>query len=276
MSKRKTWDPLPGFPRRGILSTLEQFEQFCRKGRIVCLLCGRLYRALGIHVFRAHSISSDDYRSLYGIPKTASLCDEKTQARKAASVMALPGRGAAHLLPLGICTQFRKGERPAMTSAPAIIGAKRARALEHHRGLTADEIATVFSDEAKIECKCRDCSNLVRVLPVHAGRALCERCRQQKRRDKLRRLYLRRVGRAALLSAQDRAYAAAAGQLETAPGEYAANRAKGLKWCSGDKHWASLSAFYAARGKMDGLNGVCGKCQYGAAKIRKLIRKEAA
>jgi|6_EtaG_2_1085325.scaffolds.fasta_scaffold57423_1 hypothetical protein len=67
--------PLPGFPieepftePQDVWDYLAGEGQYgAEPGKILCLLCGKAYRSVGIHL-RTHDISPDEYRDRYGLP----------------------------------------------------------------------------------------------------------------------------------------------------------------------------------------------------------------
>ena len=60
---------LPGFPWQGGFTTKSEIEEyFSDPDGIQCLLCGRIYKALGSHLKVAHGISHEEYRARYGLP----------------------------------------------------------------------------------------------------------------------------------------------------------------------------------------------------------------
>ena len=39
-----------------------------KENEIICLLCGKAYAALGVHLATKHKLTSDEYREQFGIP----------------------------------------------------------------------------------------------------------------------------------------------------------------------------------------------------------------
>lgn len=60
--------PLPGYSRTQPFTNLEDVRRYFDADKIVCLLCGREYVALGGHIMSVHGMSNDDYRIRFGIP----------------------------------------------------------------------------------------------------------------------------------------------------------------------------------------------------------------
>lgn len=60
---------LPRFPWNGKFTTKDEIDQyFSHPDTIQCLLCGRLYKGLNVHLRIAHEISHEEYRSRFGLP----------------------------------------------------------------------------------------------------------------------------------------------------------------------------------------------------------------
>jgi hypothetical protein len=62
--------------------TREALDAYLSMPRIECLLCGRRMHALDPHLRAAHDMTGDEYRDLYGIPKTVGLCGTLHSERK--------------------------------------------------------------------------------------------------------------------------------------------------------------------------------------------------
>ncbi len=48
-------------------------------GLVTCLTCGRRFRSLGPHLYRAHQISATDYRAEHGLPASTALMATTTR-----------------------------------------------------------------------------------------------------------------------------------------------------------------------------------------------------
>jgi|TARA_R110000744_G_scaffold189530_1_gene308640 hypothetical protein len=68
---------LPGYPKDFVFKDFDEYKQYFVGGRIICLLCGKHYRAIGNHVQWIHETTIDDYKRKYGILWGKSLmCNE--------------------------------------------------------------------------------------------------------------------------------------------------------------------------------------------------------
>jgi len=71
---------LPGYPIEKPLGTPEELAEYFGGSKIVCLLCGKAYRTLGVHLKTIHGMEPDEYRKHYGIPWTYGLSCAETSA----------------------------------------------------------------------------------------------------------------------------------------------------------------------------------------------------
>jgi hypothetical protein len=70
---------LPGYPVTRPFGSIEDVKEYLSGDRIICLLCGKSYRALGCHLPKIHDIDADKYREMYGIPWTYGLACSETR-----------------------------------------------------------------------------------------------------------------------------------------------------------------------------------------------------
>ncbi len=59
---------MPGYPKTDKFETDEEVEAYFSGDKIQCLLCGKWYKELSLHLRRIHDVTPDDYREKYGIP----------------------------------------------------------------------------------------------------------------------------------------------------------------------------------------------------------------
>jgi len=64
---------LKGFPWEGKFQTKEVYKYFSGD-RIQCLLCGKWFKRLPTHLIAIHSMTSDEYKEMYGLPWKHGLC----------------------------------------------------------------------------------------------------------------------------------------------------------------------------------------------------------
>jgi hypothetical protein len=73
------------YPWAGMFNTRREVEEYFGGDALVCLLCGRSFRALGHHLDR-HAISVRDYKELYGLPFDRGLTSAACYHAKSQSV----------------------------------------------------------------------------------------------------------------------------------------------------------------------------------------------
>ena len=67
--KESKKNSIPGFPWKGQFKTKDEIDQYFNDpDGIQCLLCGRYYEFLSIHLRNSHEISHKQYRDWYGLP----------------------------------------------------------------------------------------------------------------------------------------------------------------------------------------------------------------
>ena len=85
--------PLPGYPWNGKFSSFEELKEYFNKDRLTCLLCGRDYGNLGIHISQGHGITMDEYRQQFGIPWTYGLAGKIFRDKSSKHITALRETG---------------------------------------------------------------------------------------------------------------------------------------------------------------------------------------
>jgi ROS/MUCR transcriptional regulator protein len=76
----------PGFPWQGQFQTEDEVRRYFAGDRIVCLLCGRSFRRVSVHVQKIHGIGEDAYRVRFGLPFGRGLVSEASREAYAAHV----------------------------------------------------------------------------------------------------------------------------------------------------------------------------------------------
>ncbi len=64
------------------IRTLHELELYLSGLKIACLICGIECKSLGHHLSQSHSMSSKDYKVMFNIPVTRSLCCQDLKERK--------------------------------------------------------------------------------------------------------------------------------------------------------------------------------------------------
>lgn len=56
-----------------MFKTKEDIEKYLDSEKLECLECGKLYKQLGNHLLRKHTMTVDDYKDKYGLPYSRGL-----------------------------------------------------------------------------------------------------------------------------------------------------------------------------------------------------------
>lgn len=78
----------PGYPAQPFTSP-EDIEAYLRDDRIDCLMCGRRFKTLLIHVSKIHEMDEGEYRTRFNIPASYVLAGQATVAKLQANYKAL-------------------------------------------------------------------------------------------------------------------------------------------------------------------------------------------
>ena len=98
---------LPGYPKDFVFKDYDEYKQYFVGDRIICLLCGKHYRALGNHLRVSHEVDIDDYKKNYGIFWTKALtCND---LRKDQSDIAKERIANGEFLPTSIEARRKQG-----------------------------------------------------------------------------------------------------------------------------------------------------------------------
>jgi predicted transcriptional regulator len=62
-----------GYPWQGAFKTPEELDRYLSGDIIECLLCGKVYKTLGVHILRIHGVSVEKYQERFGIPYSRKL-----------------------------------------------------------------------------------------------------------------------------------------------------------------------------------------------------------
>ena len=72
------------YPRETAFETVEEALAYLDQRRIVCLRCGKTYRALGRHLSRAHGWTAREYKDFYALPYQRGLSCTRTRELRSA------------------------------------------------------------------------------------------------------------------------------------------------------------------------------------------------
>ena len=98
---------LPGYPKDFVFKDYDEYKQYFVGDRIICLLCGKHYRALGSHLKVSHEVDTEEYKKKYGIFWTKALtCND---LRKDQSDIAKERIANGEFLPTSIEARRKRG-----------------------------------------------------------------------------------------------------------------------------------------------------------------------
>ena len=78
MTRRRSRKPLPGYPIEERFTSREAIENYLSDDRIICLICGRPFKAITGHL-AIHEMTADEYKDKYNIPYTYGLARDTTR-----------------------------------------------------------------------------------------------------------------------------------------------------------------------------------------------------
>ena len=84
MSKKQNFYPLEGYPKTTMFSNIDDIKEYLNGEKIICLLCGRAYKAIAGHI-AVHGISTDEYKEKYGLPYRQGLTSTLTKSKNVAN-----------------------------------------------------------------------------------------------------------------------------------------------------------------------------------------------
>ena len=85
--------PLEGYPWDGKFTTPEEIQEYFAHDEITCLLCGRSYLHLSLHLFHTHKVSHERYREIYGLPWMRGLVAIEVHEKLSANTQRLIAEG---------------------------------------------------------------------------------------------------------------------------------------------------------------------------------------
>lgn len=77
---------LPGYPLAPRSLTREEIRSLFSGDKIVCFLCGKPYKKLGVHLLKIHSVHPDDYKKMFGLPWSRGLASGETREKMSVSM----------------------------------------------------------------------------------------------------------------------------------------------------------------------------------------------
>lgn len=123
-----------GFPVKPTKFSKQEIDEYFSGEKIQCLLCGRQFKSLSIHLLKIHSVTGDEYRDLYGLPWMRGLTSSEYRDRRS-NMMKLAIEEGTRKLPdqtIGMEAARNSILANGMRNAPFQINDITARALKVH------------------------------------------------------------------------------------------------------------------------------------------------
>ena len=84
---------LPGFPIPARAMSYGEIQDYFGADRITCMLCGRTFGRLGVHLPQIHQVTENEYREMYGLPWSYGLVGRESFLRYQAHAKAMMAAG---------------------------------------------------------------------------------------------------------------------------------------------------------------------------------------
>lgn len=125
--------PAPtGFPWTGKFTEVVQLKKYFAAEKLQCLLCGREYGNLGLHVTRGHKVSHDDYKARFGIPWTYGLAGASFKAVSSKRFKKMIKQGKIKKPSKEHIARLHKSHRKSRPAVEAFRNESRRKILEQH------------------------------------------------------------------------------------------------------------------------------------------------
>lgn len=154
MTRRRSRKPLDGYPVTEGFQSREAVENYLSDDRIVCLLCGRAFKALSGHLGSMHGITGDEYKDMFNIPYNYGLARETTRklhSKNAKQRIKENPDHVAHLerMRLDMIEKRKAGKIKNRPRRDFIINEYTDRALKNagHESQFSDDEKAMFLDE---------------------------------------------------------------------------------------------------------------------------------
>jgi len=76
--------------QREPFKTISEVRDYLSGDKVQCLICGRWFKALNPHIYKAHGIHASDYKDTFGIPSSYGLSSMASKEKRAASMIGKP------------------------------------------------------------------------------------------------------------------------------------------------------------------------------------------
>ncbi len=73
--------------------TQKQIEQYLSGDKIQCLECGKWFKSLNSHINRLHSLTANEYRDKWGLPRQTALAGQSTREKLSNQMLSMREEG---------------------------------------------------------------------------------------------------------------------------------------------------------------------------------------
>jgi hypothetical protein len=194
-----------GYPVPPRVFSEDEIRAYFEGDRIVCLICGRTYRLLGVHLARAHDMTIEDYRERYGLPFSRGLASDAHCAMQTAHGKARAERGEFTLndpdappkgKPLHRVSAYQQAKVDAYEKLDVCHAGhrkepgKNCRRCQHVRRRRQGKLTRESYAAYWVPASCADCGAptvAAKALLSRGGLVLCEACRREHDRESWRK-----------------------------------------------------------------------------------------
>lgn len=122
----------PGFPWKGKFTEVSELKKYFAQEKLQCLLCGREYGNLGLHITRGHNTSHDDYKASFGIPWSYGLAGSKFKSISSKRFRKMIKQGKIKKPSKEHIARLHKSHRKTRPAVEAFRNESRRKILEQH------------------------------------------------------------------------------------------------------------------------------------------------
>lgn len=152
-------------------TTKKQIDAYFNDDKIECLLCGKRFKALGVHLSRKHEITGDEYKTRFGLPYGIGLAGLETKLKHSKSMKNLIEKGVVNW-------------KNALIEAEKVRDPKKKRFQPYTRKNLSEHLKSVrhklLQKDNLIKVQCLDCSKFIFVKEylfiLRKGKLRCEKC----------------------------------------------------------------------------------------------------
>ena len=177
ISKRYIWS--------GRFETTEQLNRYLNHEKIECLLCGKYYQGLNVHILCGHKMPVKEYKKLFGIPPTRGLVGTVLSAKRRAHGKT---KTAEHMQKMAVKGLLTRRKNPELEKGRVYTEVSKPKIQKNAKkgGRTEDILKN------KIEAICHKCQKPIfysahgfKVLEAIGKQPTCYVCRWKRKNKKV-------------------------------------------------------------------------------------------